>query len=69
MTFATRLVAFIRDPRVLLPCHAIMLVGFLGSALAGNVAGYLLAVLALILLCADIYQLQRRRRQKGARDE
>jgi len=69
MTFATRLVAFLRDPRVMLPCHTVMLVGFLGSALTGNVAGYLIAFLALMLLCADIYQLQRRRRQEGARDE
>ena len=69
MTFATRLVVFLRDPRVLLPCHAIMLVGFLGSALAGNVAGYLFAVLLLILVCVDIYQVQRHRRQKSARDE
>ena len=69
MTFATKLVAFLRDPRVRIPCDAILLVGFLGSALAGNVANYLLAVLALILLCAEIYQLQRHRRQEGARDK
>jgi len=69
MTFATRLAAFLRDPRVLFPCHALSLLGFLGLGLAGNPVWYLLAVLALMLLCADIYQLQRRRRQEGARDE
>jgi len=69
MTFATKLVAFVRAPRVRIPCDAILLVGFLGSALAGNAASYLVAVLALIWLCADIYKLRRRRRQEGARDE
>ena len=69
MTFATKLAAFLRDPRVMLPCHALLLVGVLGWALAGNVAGYLFAVLLLILVCVDIYQVQRHRRQEGARDE